>query len=169
MAGDRTDDPSAAPDRAPPDRLLLDVMLGRLARYLRMCGYDAVYAGDRGIEADDRLLALACEEGRTLLTRDRSLAARADDGLLLAERDVRDQLRELDAAGFALSLPDSPARCGRCNGALARVDDDEPRPDYAPDAGPVWRCRDCGQLFWRGSHWDDVAARLARIRGEKRE
>jgi hypothetical protein len=46
------------------DALLLDVMLGKLATYLRMCGYDAAYAVERGIEADDALLARADAEGR---------------------------------------------------------------------------------------------------------
>jgi hypothetical protein len=167
-----TDDPdddvdAADVDAAPDDRpaLLLDAMLGTLATYLRMCGYDAAYALDRGVEADDRLLALAAEESRHLLTRDRALAARVDDATLLRSREVDDQLRELRAAGFDLGLADPPRRCGACNGRLdplpANAGAD--RPDYAPDEGPVWRCRDCGRLFWRGSHWDDVAATLAAL------
>ncbi|MEF8780250.1 MAG: DUF5615 family PIN-like protein [Haloferacaceae archaeon] len=163
-------------------RLLLDAMLGKLATYLRMCGYDAAYALDRGVEDDDELLAVAREEGRLLLTRDRSLAERAagersanrggrgrrverdlDDApgsVLLRGRDVIDQLRELRDAGFGLELADPPRRCGRCNGRLDRLGDDDTRPEHAPDDGPVWRCRDCGQHFWMGSHWDDVARRL---------
>jgi hypothetical protein len=143
-------------------RFLLDAMLGKLARYLRMCGHDAAYALDRGVEADDDLLALAREEGRTLLTRDESLAARADDVVLLTEREVTDQLRELRAAGVDVSLPDRPTRCGVCNGALDRVPESETLPDYAPDPAEttVWRCRRCGQYFWEGSHWDDVRRRL---------
>jgi len=157
-------------------RLLLDVMLGKLATYLRMCGYDAAYALDRDAETDDAALALAEREGRLLLTRDAQLAARADRSLLLRSRDITDQLRELRAAGFELSLTE-PARCATCNGELVRVpepagahaDDREPgaTSDYAPSPAeePVWRCRDCGQYFWRGSHWDDVAARLDELEG----
>ena len=59
------------------DRLLLDVMLGKLAVYLRMCGYDAAYAGDQGLEADARIREVAASEARLLLTRDRQLAAAA--------------------------------------------------------------------------------------------
>lgn len=164
------------------DRLLLDAMLGKLATYLRMCGYDAAYALDLGIEDDDELLAVASEEGRLLLTRDRSLAERAsgersaergvrqepaergsDDApgsVLLRQRDVTDQLRELREAGFELELADPPRRCGRCNGRLDRLGGGDARPEHAPDGGPVWRCRDCGQHFWKGSHWDDVERRL---------
>ncbi|AUX07721.1 hypothetical protein AArcSl_0063 [Halalkaliarchaeum desulfuricum] len=154
-------------------RLLLDAMLGKLTTYLRMCGYDAAYALDRGIEHDGELLAVAREENRTLLTRDRSLADRAaadqqDDtapgSVLLSEREVTDQLRELRDAGFDLSLSDPPTRCGRCNGRLEPPASDDPRPEYVPDQDPVWRCRDCGQWFWKGSHWEDVAARLEDVR-----
>ena len=56
------------------DDLLLDVMLGKLASYLRMCGYDAVYALDEGLEADDAVQRRAAADARRLLTRDEALA-----------------------------------------------------------------------------------------------
>lgn len=148
-------------------------MLGKLATYLRMCGYDAAYALDRGIERDEALLAVARDENRILLTRDRSLADRAaaesngetlPGSVLLFEREVTDQLRELLDVGFDLSLADRPTRCGRCNGQFERPTSDASRPEYVPEQDPVWRCRDCEQWFWKGSHWDDVAARLEDVR-----
>ena len=178
MTPDRARGAAGPPtDSRPP--VLLDVMCGKLATYLRICGYDAAYALDRGIEADDRLRSLAASEGRVLLTRDRALADRAPNGdpavdaVLLTERDVLDQLRELDAAGFPVELADEPARCGSCNGPVERVASPEAdglpgdRPDYVPDDvgtdRPGWRCADCGQWFWKGGHWEDVAARLEGI------
>lgn len=151
------------------ERFLLDAMLGKLVTYLRMCGYDAAYALDRGIEDDDRILDLSGEEGRTLLTRDQQLAERTPDALLLTDRAVTDQLQELANAGIELSIADPPVRCGSCNGLLERVShagrqgagehvDDEQTPEHVPDDEAVWRCRDCGQWFWRGSHWEDVEA-----------
>ncbi|MFC7166589.1 Mut7-C RNAse domain-containing protein [Halospeciosus flavus] len=154
-------DPSTVSEPTPDDTALLcDVMLGSLARILRMCGYDTAYALDRGVEADDRLLRIAREEDRLVLTRDVQLAERAGErGVLLRARDTDDQLRELAEHGLALAL-DEPERCSKCNGRVERVGDGE-FPDYVPDdADPVWRCRDCGQYFWRGSHWADVRERL---------
>jgi len=143
-------------------RLLVDAMLGRLVTYLRMCGYDTVYTLEEDIESDDTIRSLARTEDRTLLTRDRELAAGAADGLLLTARERDDQLAELAAAGFDLP-PDEPRRCSRCNGPLAGVEPGATTPEYAPDPGEteVWRCRHCGQQFWRGSHWEAVATRLA--------
>jgi uncharacterized protein with PIN domain len=156
-----------AADDAPAGPFLLDVMLGTLSTYLRMCGYDAAYALDeeRDTEADDELLAAARAEDRTLLTRDVELAERAGDhGVLLESRDVADQLRELHHAGLALTLDDRPARCGNCNGPVERVADAD-RADHAPDDRPVWACERCGQQFWQGSHWDRVAETLRAVRG----
>jgi uncharacterized protein with PIN domain len=183
--GDDAPDDETLGDGEPP-RVLLDAMCGKLATYLRMCGYDAAYALDRGVEDDDRVLSLAAAEDRILLTRDRELAARAVDrdpgSVLLTERDVVDQLREVAAAGLPVALADEPTRCGACNGPVERVGpggidvDPDERPDYVPDdvgpaaagdsdpdARPAWRCRDCGRWFWKGSHWASVAARLAEV------
>ena len=154
------------------DRFLLDAMVGKLASYLRMCGYDAAYALDRGVEADDRLRDLAVTEERRLVTRDVELARRAerDDGpapVSLASRDVTDQLATLAAEGYDLTPAAQPARCGDCNGRLRRGDQtDATRPAYVPDDRDrerLWRCVDCGQWFWKGGHWDRVADTLAGI------
>ena len=140
-------------------------MLGRLVTYLRMCGYDALYTLDEGLEADDAIHERARAENRTLLTRDRELAAQSEDAVLVESRDIEDQLAELADAGFALELPETPKRCSTCNGSVERVPDAESTPEHAPAPAEtaVWRCQHCGQLFWKGSHWEDVVERLDEI------
>lgn len=158
-------DANSAPASADADGpFMLDVMCGKLAVYLRMCGHDAAYALDRGVEADDRVLTLARTEGRTLLSRDVTLVKRAN-GILLTERSVDGQLRELRAAGVELDVADEPTYCGRCNGLLRLLSADANVPDYAPgpDEIAVWRCRDCGQCFWKGSHWSRVEETLRKL------
>ncbi|MFD1597551.1 Mut7-C RNAse domain-containing protein [Halobellus rarus] len=159
------------------ERFLLDAMLGKLATYLRMCGYDAAYVLDRDVAeesdteteadpSDDAIATWAEQSDRTLLTRDVDLAARVDEAVLLSSRDVREQLRTLHLAGYELTLEAQPRRCSTCNGELRAVAAGESLPAYAPDPGETdcWRCRECGQVFWRGSHWDDVAATLADVK-----
>jgi uncharacterized protein with PIN domain len=144
-------------------RILLDAMLGGLRSYLRICGHDAAYALDRGIEDDDELLAWATDENRTLVTRDRGLAARAGSAIVVEDREVPGQLRELRSAGVDLELADPPERCGRCNGHIHRATPTDP-PEYVPDeASELWQCEDCDQFFWKGSHWADVRATLSEI------
>ncbi|WP_144901802.1 Mut7-C RNAse domain-containing protein [Halobellus captivus] len=157
-----------------PDRLLVDAMCGKLTTYLRMCGYDAAYVlegrvGSEGSTSesppDDDIAAWAKRSGRTLLTRDVGLVERIDDAVVLTARDTIEQLGELHAAGYALALPESPTRCSACNGELRRVGSEESLPPETPNPAeePCWRCRDCGQVFWKGSHWDDVAATLTSV------
>jgi len=144
-------------------RLLTDAMLGTLTTHLRVAGHDTAYALDRGIEDDEAVLAAARAEGRRLLTRDRALAARAPDPVLLTARDLEAQLAELADGGLDLSVPERPVRCGACNGRLEAVPADGATPEYAPDPGGrfrVWRCLDCDQHFWKGSHWAAMRERL---------
>ena len=147
-------------------RFLLDAMVGKLAVYLRVCGYDTAYALDREIEADDEIVALAEREDRRLLTRDIELADRIDDALCLQSRDVTDQLAELADAGIDLDIAEEPTRCGRCNGILLAVPPETKTPEYAPDHAEIdcWRCQSCGQLFWKGSHYDQMKETLGNVR-----
>ena len=153
-------------------RLLTDAMLGTLTTYLRFAGHDTAYTPEEGVEADDAVLELADREGRRLVTRDRDLAARATRGYLLTAHDVEAQLTALVTQGLTLSVPAEPTRCGSCNGRLEQVPGGEPTPEYAPTAvsadsaaGPVrvWRCVDCGQHFWKGSHWERMAEALTHL------
>ena len=130
-----------------------------------MCGYDTAYALDRGVKADDSVADLARAEERTVITRDADLAERVDDVIFLTEREIRDQLRALQARGIELSLATEPVYCGRCNGPLVAVSPDQPLPEYVPDdfAETVVRCDQCDQHFWRGSHWEDVRETLASL------
>lgn len=151
---------------SPTDRptLLVDVMCGKLATYLRMCGYDTAYALDRGIEADEAILELARREDRLLLTRDVELARRAGDrGRRVEAREPTEQLAELAAMGFDLNL--RVVRCASCNGELIEIDAAQSTPIDVPDPvdTPVWRCPACGQHFWRGSHWTDLERTLSEI------
>lgn len=144
------------------EQLLVDTMLGSLTTYLRMCGYDAVYALDEDLEEDEEIAAFAHEEGRTLLTRDTDLAP-AEHAVLIQSTDIEGQLVELIEVGFDLEFPTEPRRCSNCNGTLEALPAGESTPDDAPDPDEqgVWKCTDCGQLFWKGSHWDAVARRFS--------
>lgn len=146
-------------------RILLDTMCGGLRTYLRMCGHDTVYSLDRDVEEDDELLRIVRKEDRLLITRDEHLADRSDASLLLRSLEVETQLREILDAGIDLQLVDEPEFCGRCNGKLEQVDATTETPAYAPDPSEerTWRCGECGQYFWKGSHWDHAAETLASV------
>jgi len=138
--------------------------VGKLATYLRMCGYDTMYAGDEGLEADAAIRERAQTSGRTLVTRDRALAASTEGAILLTDREIEGQLAELQAHGVDINLPSEPERCSVCNGRVDAIESGE-RPEHAPAGVQIWQCRDCGQFFWKGSHWEQVKETIDAVSG----
>jgi uncharacterized protein with PIN domain/S-formylglutathione hydrolase FrmB len=148
-------------------RFVLDGHLGKLARRLRLLGLDCAYATD---PTDDELVALAVDEQRIVLTRDRFLLKRkaVTHGYYLRSDEPRRQVREV-VRRFQLSGSIKPfTRCVACNGVLAAVDkaDIEHRlpPKTRLHYDDFHTCPDCGRDYWRGAHH----ARLERIVAEAR-
>ena len=142
-------------------RLVVDSMLGRMARWLRIMGFDALYDA----EWDDfRLVQIARDEDRVLLTRDRQLAMRRDTRTLLVEHQVlADQLRQV-VSQLSLRVDRPFSRCSVCNRPLADVARDQVRgrvPAYVFKAFDRFRiCTGCERIYWRGSHWERMRALL---------
>lgn len=153
-------------------RFLCDEMLGRLCRYLRAAGYDALLANDgRG---DGELLRQSREEGRYFLTQDRLVqehkAARGV-ALLLPQGDL-DHLAaalgahlKLDWLGHAFTrcIEDNTLLVAADATAMARAPADALRPDE-----PLFHCRACGRIYWRGSHHKRMRAKLAAWQSARR-
>ncbi len=146
-------------------RYLADLMLMRLARWLRMAGQDVSNPPEGADDSD--LIKVALAEERTLMTRDRVLARRCEKSgancLLIRSSDLEEQFGELVDAGVSLGL--NPQRCTVCNGPLEEVgESDTGDVSGRPEEGsPLWRCERCGKLYWQGSHWRGIKKRLYRI------
>jgi uncharacterized protein with PIN domain len=146
-------------------RFLTDAMLGRLARWLRVLGYDTAYDPTA---TDPALVSRAAAEGRVLLTRDRRLLRELRPGRALEVRSDAplEQLRQVIAA-LTLSAPaELFTRCLICNDVLSPVPEAE-REAVVPEAsrrlpGPVRRCPRCGRVYWPGSHARRMRAALDR-------
>jgi len=145
-------------------RFLCDAMLGSLARWLRLFGFDCLF----GLEEDAVLAARAEEEGRWLLTRDRVLAARGPRTLLVRSETLEEQLvevfRRLDLRPEA-SL--TAARCAECNGALQNLPREAAAgrvPPFVAETAPRFReCVRCGRVYWPGSHTARILRRMRRV------
>jgi uncharacterized protein with PIN domain/sulfur carrier protein ThiS len=151
-------------------RFVADVHLGRLARYLRLLGFDTAYQNDWD---DAALLRTALSDRRILLTRDRGLLKRAalDHGYLVRATDPRAQLREV-VARFDLAAGLRPlSRCALCNGRLSAVDKADISsllPERTAAAVDEFRrCEDCGQLYWQGAHHRGLAELIALARATR--
>ena len=142
---------------------LLDAMLGSLARWLRIGGYDTEYMKDL---TDDELIEKAQQSRRILLTRDEVLAKRA------LKRDVKTIYlkSECDEINLALlvgelkiSFDPLNSRCPKCNSQIKRVSKEEVKkkvPQGSLNAEVFWICEGCGSVYWRGSHWPRIIETL---------
>jgi uncharacterized protein with PIN domain len=139
-------------------------MLGSLAKWLRILGFDTLY--DAGLD-DNQLVRQARSQQRVLLTRDRELARRQGVRVLLVESDQLDE--QLDQVMTALSLVPNRAfsRCPRCNHLLRPIDRQEARtrvPAYVANTHETFKyCAGCQRVYWRGSHWQQIQSALARF------
>lgn len=149
-------------------RFAADEMLGSLARWLRLMGYNTTYAKD--VE-DSKILEIAMEENRYLLTRDKELSQRIGEQGLYVECDVLDeQLRQVSAR-FQLEPDPDRARCTVCNGELRTVTKQEAVghvPEGALENNPIFYvCTGCGKYYWRGSHWKNITKRLEEVSADR--
>jgi len=201
-------------------KFVTDRMLGKLTTWLRVLGYDTVYAAEvkaegkegeegekekKGEEEDRSLTALAEHEARILLTRDKNLAAAATKKgvqcVQIKTDNAMEQLQELLRHDLTshLNLEPVPARCSECNARLRLVGSGKEEEamlkekNYVP-AGRVgvregeeggeregeeggeregegkrefWVCERCGRVYWKGSHWKNMRARLKQLQTAK--
>jgi uncharacterized protein len=142
-------------------RFLADAHLGGLARLLRMTGFDTLY--ENGLR-DAQIEALAREDGRIVLTRDRELLKRRGitHGCFVRALQPREQLREVIARLDLARRLQPFTRCMVCNGLLAPIDKAKVLSRLPLN---VRGCHDrfngcphCGRLYWEGSHWKRMQA-----------
>lgn len=152
------------------ERLIVDGMLGSLARKLRMYGFDTVYSPDFD---DKKLLEAADSEERILLTSDKILHANAfrkgfQSILVMGENDA-DRLVEvfsrLSISGGNLDPANS--RCPLCNGEIGKVDTLEIAPFLPTKTLEMnvvfYRCSSCAKIYWQGSHWKHLGSLSRRV------
>ena len=148
-------------------RFVLDAHLGRLARHLRLLGFDCRYRPDID---DAELAAIADREDRVVLTRDRPLLKRKRIRLAHWVRHT-DPWRQVEEVCDEFDLYPAFApftRCARCNGRLASVEKaavvDRLEPLTRRYVETFLECEACGRLYWHGSHVARLEERVARLR-----
>ena len=150
-------------------KFITDRMLGKLAKELRMLGYDTVYyRGENGYS----LIKLAREEGRVILTRSAKLTPRGpeDRMIRIMEDKPYSQMRELIQAG-AIHLHDEIlfSRCLQCNMLIHKISRDEAEgevPDFILyQQKEFFRCPECSRIYWQGSHQDHMRKKIEELFG----
>lgn len=150
-------------------------MLGKLTRWLRMLGHDVNYFRS----ADDKkLVELAKQEKRILLTRDHELVQQAvssgAEAVLVEATEEADKLAFLAGRfGFKLEIDLTFSRCPKCNALIEFVAKEEVA-DRIPEAtskhyNEFWRCTGCGKVYWQGAHWKRIKETLEKARSKLRQ
>ncbi|NMC52343.1 MAG: Mut7-C ubiquitin/RNAse domain-containing protein [Chloroflexi bacterium] len=147
-------------------RFVLDVHLGRLAVYLRLLGFDTLYFGDM---QDEDLAEISAREGRILLSRDRGLLKRkiVRFGRYIHSTWPHEQLVEVARRYQLLDQAHPFTRCTVCNGSLMEVDihavESEIPAETRTYIDRCWRCKECGKVYWKGSHTVRIERLFAEI------
>jgi uncharacterized protein len=150
----------------PKQKFFVDAMLGKLARWLRILGYDTAY--ERNI-ANGAIVDRVLNEHRWLVTRDRYLVQRkAVRGrfTLIRSDFVPEQLQQIRTElGIRLAIDEETVcRCVACNHILENIPPAQAGPRVPPFVAKhqthFTGCPNCGQLYWAGTHWGHLQQQL---------
>ena len=137
-------------------RFILDVHLGKLAKYIRLCGFDSLYRNDL---EDNEIIEISVKEKRIILTRDVKLLkhGRVTHGYWLRSQDPKEQILEVINAFHLKDQINEFSRCIECNDQLSAVDKHSIRDSLEPLTMKYYdifyKCKGCKKVFWKGSHY----------------
>ena len=146
-------------DETNEPRFVLDGHLGRLASHLRMLGLDCLY---NNAYEDEELVHISIAEERILLTRDRLLLMHKviTQGYLLRSLNSTEQLYEVVRRYRLVKWVKPFQRCMKCNHLLESVGKESVLKQLEPLTkkyyGEFKRCPNCGQVYWKGSHYEQM-------------
>jgi uncharacterized protein with PIN domain len=146
-------------------RFVADVHLNKLARHLRVAGFDTLCEPDWD---DDRIVAASLAERRTILTRDKGMLRRAEveRGYFVRSVHADRQLAEVLGALQLEALVRPFTRCRECNVALVEARAEEVDAYVPPRIRALYtrykKCPACGRVYWEGSHFSRMRRMLVR-------
>jgi len=146
-----------------PPSFILDVHLGKLAKHLRLLGFDASHANTL---TDSRIIEIAQNENRIILTRDTGILknGKVRWGYWVRSAEPERQLYELAAQYRLLDFKKPFTRCLECNGELKPVDmmeiSDSLPAMIKKEQREFSRCQKCKKVYWKGSHYRKLVERV---------
>ena len=147
-------------------KFVADCMLGKLAKWLKILGFDTAYFSK--IEDDD-LLVFAQNETRILLTRDNGLIEKAKNvpSLFINSEEWSEQIQEVLKEYNLFGKTKANSRCIECNTVLRTLPKERAKNLVTPfifkNADVFSLCPECGRVFWKGTHHSDMEDKITKI------
>jgi uncharacterized protein with PIN domain len=147
-------------------KFILDVHLGKLAKYLRMLGFDTLYRNDND---DPEIICISLAENRIILTRDIGLlkVKSVTHAYFVRSQHPKEQIKEILKYFDLYQSIDPFNRCIKCNGQLEPVEKEKIIQQLEPLTikyfNSFYRCNNCQCIFWEGSHFEHMQSFIQTI------
>jgi uncharacterized protein len=150
-------------------KILCDQMLGTLAKWLRIMGFDTFYANAE--MSDEDLLNIAKGENRTIFTRDKELIIRGKKkNLNVIAIETTDLDLQLNHALKHVNIDEKSilSRCTLCNTVLDAVEKNKVQGKVPSKVfennEKFWFCSRCNKFYWMGSHYNEMINKIDKIK-----
>ena len=149
-------------------KFLCDQMLGTLAKWLRIYGFDTFYANS---EIDDaELITISKNEDRILITRDKKLIQSAQSKNLktieLKTTDIDEQISTV-LGDLEIDKTKILSRCILCNTEVEEIKKDDVKGKVPKrifeNNNEFWFCKNCNKIYWKGSHYEKMIEKIHKI------
>jgi len=149
-------------------KILCDQMLGSLAKWLRILGYDTFYANNE--MTDEDLLHIATKENRIIISRDKELIMKGKklsiDVIEIKNTKIDEQLNRVLSI-IKLDKKMILSRCTLCNSTLKTIDKSEVEGKVPKKVfnykNKFWYCGKCNKFYWTGSHYEKITEKIDEI------
>ncbi len=142
-------------------KFLVDFMCGRLARWLRILGYDTEFFTQTGITSRNKILLKSLQEQRIILTRDTKLSKKKAYGLILITSDkIRQQVQQVvKELNLVLDKEKFFTICSLCNKEVVLIEDKNKIKGLVPPfvfetQEKFYTCPQCKRIYWQGTHFN---------------
>ena len=148
-------------------KFIADVHLGKLARYLRMMGFDVFYKNDFD---DNEIVNLSLSEKRAILTKDRGILKRSEvtRGYWIRSIKVKEQVIEVIKRFDLKNIIKEFSRCIDCNSVLKPVSKNkiikELPPKVSKSQADFSQCPACNKNYWKGTHHQQMLSFIQSVK-----
>ena len=146
------------------DKFIADVHLGKLARLLRLLGFDTHYENNSTI---NELLSIGTDQDRIILSRNSLISKKTNKSFIVTDENPFTQWKEVDEHFHLRTRVHPFSRCIVCNGVFKTVLKenivDSLEINTASYFNEFWQCQECIRIYWKGSHYERMLKTIQNI------